>query len=156
MNKISIIGLGNDILGDDAIGLIAARELKKYYDNKIDIFESPNGGLELLDYLEGYEKSLILDSLFTGQYLPGTIMIYSSSDFESSSSSTPHYIGLPEVLKLADKLNIAIPKDIKVLLIEVENPYEITTDISEIIKEKQEAFIRKAKDIISDIYPSPI
>ena len=59
MNKISVIGLGNDILGDDAVGLLAVRELKKYYGDKIDIFESPNGGLELLDYMEGYYKTLI-------------------------------------------------------------------------------------------------
>jgi hydrogenase maturation protease len=151
MNKISVIGLGNDILGDDAIGLIAVRELKKRYDDNLDIFESPNGGLELLDYLEGYEKAIILDSLFTGQYSPGTIVTYTSSDFDLSTISTPHYIGLPEVLKLAEKLGISVPKEIKILLIEVENPYEVTKEISEIIKEKINEFVKQAIKIIEDL-----
>lgn len=148
MQKISVIGLGNDILGDDAIGLIAVRELKEVFGSAIDVYESPNGGLELLDYLEGYDKALILDSLFTGEYPVGSIVEYSSSDFEISSASTPHYIGLPEVVKLAEKLNISIPKDIRILLIEVENPYEVTTIITKIVKAKAKHLINRAAEIV--------
>lgn len=152
MNKIVIIGLGNDILGDDAIGLIAARELKNQFGNKIDVFESPNAGLELLDYLQGYEKALILDSLYTGQYPAGTIVTYSASDFESSSSATPHYIGLPEVIKLAEKLEIPIPIKIDILLMEVENPYEVTTEMSRKVRGRIEEFVTKSKDIITGFW----
>jgi len=145
MNKISIIGLGNDILGDDAIGLIAARELKKTYADKADVFESPNGGLELLDYLEGYEKALILDSLYTGEYPAGTIIQISSLDLSLSQQSTPHYIGLPEVLKLAEKIGISVPHEIILLLIEVENPYEVTHEMSELVKDKMNEYIKCAE-----------
>ena len=150
MKKIAIIGLGNDILGDDAIGLIAARELKKIYKDSIEVFESPNGGLELLDYLEGYDFALILDSLYTGQYPVGSIVTYSASDFESSTASTPHYIGLPEVVKLANKLGISIPADIKILLIEVENPYEVTTQISADVSNRRAILVRQAEEIIDN------
>jgi hydrogenase maturation protease len=152
MKKTVIIGLGNDILGDDAAGLIAVRELKNHYGEKVDLFESPNGGLELLDFLEGYEEAIILDSLYTGQYRAGTIIEYSSSDFESSTAQTPHYIGLPEVLKLAQKLGISAPKEIKILLIEIENPYEVTTEMSEIIKKRMSEFVRRAKKLVESFH----
>jgi len=148
MKKSVIIGLGNDVLGDDAIGLITARRLKIFLNNNIDIFESPNGGLELLDYLEGYENALILDSLYTNKYPAGYITTYSINDFIPFQSSTPHYIGLPEVVSIAKELNISIPKNIIVLLIEVMNPFELSTKLSSIIENKKEEYYLKSLEII--------
>jgi hydrogenase maturation protease len=149
MKKNVIIGLGNDILGDDAIGLITARRLKNFFNDTIDVFESPNGGLELLDYLEGYENALILDSLYTNKYPSGYITVYSVNDFIPFQSSTPHYIGLPEVVNIAKELNISIPKNIIVLLMEVENPYELSTNLSNSVENNQERYYLKSLEIIN-------
>lgn len=147
MNKNVVIGLGNDILGDDAIGLITARKIKKLFSD-IDVFESPNGGLELLDYMEGYDNALILDSMFSGKYPVGYISTYSINDFEAFQTSTPHYIGLPEVVRLAKELNIILPKQIVVLLIEVTNPFELSTKLSDVITNKVEDFLLRSVEII--------
>ena len=149
MKKNVIIGLGNDVLGDDAIGLITARRLKNFFNDTIDVFESPNGGLELLDYLEGYENALILDSLYTNKYPSGYITVYSVNDFISFQSSTPHYIGLPEVVNIAKELNISIPKNIIVLLMEVENPYELSTNLSNSVENNKERYYLKSLEIIN-------
>lgn len=149
MKKNVIIGLGNDILGDDAIGLITARRLKNFFNDTIDVFESPNGGLELLDYLEGYENALILDSLYTNKYPSGYITVYSVNDFISFQSSTPHYIGLPEVVNIAKELNISIPKNIVVLLMEVENPYELSINLSNSVENNKERYYLKSLEIIN-------
>ena len=149
MKKNVIIGLGNDLLGDDAIGLITARRLKNFFNDTLDVFESPNGGLELLDYLEGYENALILDSLYTNKYPSGYITVYSVNDFISFQSSTPHYIGLPEVVNIAKELNISIPKNIVVLLMEVENPYELSTNLSNSVENNKEKYYLKSLEIIN-------
>jgi len=149
MKKNVIIGLGNDLLGDDAIGLITARRLKNFFNDTIDVFESPNGGLELLDYLEGYENALILDSLYTNKYPSGYITVYSVNDFISFQSSTPHYIGLPEVVNIAKELNISIPKNIVVLLMEVENPYELSINLSNSVENNKERYYLKSLEIIN-------
>ena len=42
-----VLGLGNDILGDDAVGLLAARRLRVVLPTSIDILEAAGGGLTL-------------------------------------------------------------------------------------------------------------
>jgi Ni,Fe-hydrogenase maturation factor len=42
-----VLGLGNDILGDDAVGLLAARRLRRHLPASIPILESASGGLTL-------------------------------------------------------------------------------------------------------------
>src|SRR3990172_3705635 len=73
-NRILILALGNDIMGDDAAGLIAARELKKVFGSAVDIFEVSSAGFSLIDILEGYRKVLILDSIPSGNKSEGSII----------------------------------------------------------------------------------
>ena len=64
--RILVLGLGNDILGDEAVGLLAARRLRALLPESVDVVESGGGGLDLLDVLEGYDRAILLDSILTG------------------------------------------------------------------------------------------
>ena len=59
--RILVLGLGNDILGDDAVGLLAARRLRAFLPASVDVLEAAGGGIGLLDVLEGYDCALLLD-----------------------------------------------------------------------------------------------
>jgi hydrogenase maturation protease len=74
-SKTLVLGLGNDILSDDAVGLILARQLatKLAGIDGIEVRETMEMGLALLDFLVGYDAVLILDAIQTGQAAPGTL-----------------------------------------------------------------------------------
>ena len=148
-HSILVLGLGNDILGDDGVGLLAARELKKQIENlPIDVLETALASFELLDMLQGYEKVLILDAVVTKKHQPGTVLELSAEQFKHATAVSPHYGGLPEVLKLAEKLQIKFPTDIRILAVEIEPPYQLREGLSSVIQSSISDLIRRAKEIL--------
>ena len=73
--RVLILGLGNDILSDDAVGLLVARRLKHELSRfpGIAVLESSEMGLALLDFITGYSAVLIIDSIQTGQAAAGSV-----------------------------------------------------------------------------------
>jgi hydrogenase maturation protease len=148
-NKILILGLGNDILGDDAVGLYAARELQKEIQDNIDVVEAVISGFEIMDVLEGYKKVLLLDAVVTNQHPPGTILELSKEQFKNVVAISPHYMGLPEVFLLAKEMKIDFPKEIRILAMEIKPPYEVREGLSSDIMNALPDLISKGKDILS-------
>ena len=66
--KTLIVGVGSPILGDDGIGIAAARQCKNlYHRNKdVDVVEIGTGGLSLLDIVQGYDRLILLDAIISG------------------------------------------------------------------------------------------
>lgn len=129
-HRILLLSLGNDILGDDGIGLAAARILRERCDGGVDFVETAGSGLDLLDIVEGYDRALILDAISTGLYPTGTILELSLEDFQKMVGPSPHYAGLPETVKLAEQLGIPFPREVTLLAMEVENSYQFREGLS--------------------------
>jgi hydrogenase maturation protease len=125
-NKTIILGLGNEYISDDGIGIHAIRELKKHISSdKYTIEELSVGGMELLDYISGYEKAIIVDAFFTGSNQFGTIYRYKqTTDEEAMKIRSSHQIDLPQIIGLAKVLGIAIPNEIIIYGVEAK---DITT-----------------------------
>lgn len=120
-----VLGLGNDLLGDDGAGLRAAREVAALGLDGLDVIESGEAGLALLELLAGYESAVIVDSIQTGAP-PGTIHVLGRSDFARVIAPSAHYAGLPEVFDLGEKLGIDLPAKIAVVAVEVEDPFSFS------------------------------
>ena len=146
--KSLLLALGNDLLGDDGVGLAAARELKKELLKDIDVIETSESGLVLMELMAGYDHVLLLDAILTGSHCPGTILEFKPEDFQRTVAPSPHYAGLPEVLELAAQLQIPFPKDIQILAIEVENPFEFKLNMSSFVMDSFPDFINKARSIL--------
>ncbi|MDI6779380.1 MAG: hydrogenase maturation protease [Bacteroidota bacterium] len=125
-NNIIILGLGNEYISDDGIGILTARELKqREFFKNVRIEELAFGGLALLDYFIGYHKAIIIDAFVTGNYPAGTIYRYRqlcNSEIEKIKSS--HQVDLQQVIGLAKALKLNIPSEVIVYGIEAS---DITT-----------------------------
>lgn len=117
--KTLIVGIGSPILGDDGVGLHAARRVQALppCDN-VTVLELGTGGLALLDYLDGHDRLIILDAIVTGA-TPGTIFELGGED----AAATVHFGGaheadLPAVLSLARKLAKRMPEEVIVIAVE--------------------------------------
>ena len=145
-----ILALGNDVLGDDAVGIHAARELRKEYAAAVDIIEAAVGGYALLDYIEGYERVLLLDAVATGRVKPGTVMELAREDFGPADSTSPHHVGLPEVFALADRLSIPLPHDFRIIVIEIRQPEVLSQSLSPEIQKALPALIDRAALMLNE------
>jgi hydrogenase maturation protease len=139
-HKILLLALGNDIMGDDGAALEAADELYKLYAGKIDIFKVSSAGFMLLDLLEGYDKVIILDTILSSGE-PGGFRELTLEELSGRLSESPHYAGLPEVINLAKKLEIKFPEEIKIFVIEIEDPFTIRKGLSYRIRYNMHLFV---------------
>ena len=80
--RILVLALGNDLLGDDGVGLAAARKLKEHFGESVDIVETSEAGLALMEWLSGYEHALVLAAVVTGLQQTGTIVEFLPEDFQ--------------------------------------------------------------------------
>jgi hydrogenase maturation protease len=143
-----LLALGNDILGDDGVGLAAARLLKEEFQEAVDIVETFGAGLALIKLLEGYDQALLLDTIFTGVAPPGTILEFCREDFQKAEAPSAHYVGLPEVLRQAESLGIEFPQDLRILALEVENPFEFHAGLGPSTRGALPDYLDRARQVL--------
>jgi hydrogenase maturation protease len=117
-----VVGLGNDLLGDDAVGTIAARELQRELAGCAEVVETSLHGLALIDIFAGCERLIVIDAITTGRFSPGSIIELNPEDLESVPGPSPHFTGLPELIKIARELELDFPEEIRVIAVEVAPP----------------------------------
>jgi len=144
-----LLALGNDLLCDDGVALAAAREIRKDFPTEsVDIIETSEAGLVLMERMSGFKKALLIDSIQTGKNEPGTIMEFGPADFKKVIGPSPHYAGIPEVLAMAERLKIPFPEEIRILGMEVENPYEFIEEFTPKVKAALPELIKRTKEIL--------
>ena len=91
--RVRVLGLGNEILADDALGILAARELARLFPPAdVEVVESSQSGLHLLDYVTGVDRLVVIDTVQTGRTAPGEILVVREQDVRSTpgtAASTP-------------------------------------------------------------------
>ena len=149
---ILLLALGNDIIGDDGVALAAARELRETFgdDRSVDVVESAESGLALIDILSPYDRALLLDSIEAGDLPAGTVREFGREDFHKVLGPSPHYAGLPEVIALADKLGIDFPSELRVLAIKIDPQEEFRQGLSDDIRRALPDYINQAERILCD------
>ncbi|MGD0337361.1 MAG: hydrogenase maturation protease [Bacteroidota bacterium] len=148
--SILVLALGNEIMGDDAVGIAAGRPLLERFGEDISIIAAPVAGFALIDFLEGYTHVLILDSAVSGRYPVGSVIEFSKEEFHKIHSGSPHFIGIPEALTIAEKLNVTFPRVIRVLAMEIGGSQELREGLSAVIQRSLPNFVNKAAEVINE------
>ena len=122
--KILVLGLGNDLLSDDALGIRVVRELKRRLSGRDDLEfrEASVAGLALLDWVCGYQNLIVVDAIKTQGGKPGDIYRLSEDSLPGNTSQfCAHGLGLRTVLELGRKCGACIPEKVVIYAVEVEN-----------------------------------
>jgi hydrogenase maturation protease len=113
-----VIGLGNEYISDDGAGILAVRQLRAKLNStpEVDIQELSVGGLQLLDYLIGRKRCILVDAVLNDGATAGTI--YRFEQGAASGKPAPlvssHQVNLPELLGLASILKADVPPTVTV------------------------------------------
>ena len=119
--KTIVLGLGNPILSDDAVGLRVVKELEGRVDQQeVTLIETSVAGLGMLDFLTGYDRAIIIDSIQTVGGQAGQIyrLDPEALDFTRHAAS-PHDVNLATALELGKRLELSLPQQIIIFAIEV-------------------------------------
>ena len=105
--KTLILGVGNELLQDEGLGIHAVRLLQTYdLPPEVDVIEGGTAGPQLLSYLDDVKRLIILDCI-DAQAAPGSIFRFKPEDlgsFPRDYMASIHDVGLLEVLQVADFL----------------------------------------------------
>ena len=111
MGPLRIIGIGNPLRGDDAVGLVAARRIRERLDHRTQVFEADRPGVEILELMQGARAVILIDAARSGR-TPGTIHRFDASVGPISPmvlAHSSHALGAGDALELARALGILPP-----------------------------------------------
>lgn len=146
---IRVLCLGNELLADDAFGLVVAEELRGRFP-QMDVVFTSDSGFHLLDYLTDIDLLVVVDSIQTGNVPPGTLYVLRSSDMKSVYGPSPHYVGLLETLQLAKELLLNVPKDVFILAVEAADCLTLGGAMHDAVK----STVRLVADLVAEIAPN--
>lgn len=143
-----VLCLGNDLLADDGIGLLAAERLEHDLPESVKVVATAQSGLALLDHLIGYDRAIIIDAIHTGRHPAGKICRLSSDDLKFAYAPSPHYAGLPEMFAIAEKLAITFPSRIDVLAVEVADTGTIGGAVSGQVMASLDSLVEEVETLL--------
>jgi len=152
-NKILIHGIGNEILTDDGIGPKLVNRLKSDLSLKnIDFETAFIGGLELLEYIQGYNTVIFIDAIRTKEGIPGTVYELSPENFNTTVHlSSIHDVAFLTSIALGKKLGLNMPQFIQIIAVEIVEDKVFDEMFSAQIQEKYEKIYKEVKEIIERI-----
>lgn len=151
-NKPLILFIGNSLFKDDKIGLIIGEKLKPILENEgFDVEVLERTGLTLIDYIQDRECVIIIDSINTSKHPVGEIVEVDANCLQASSIWSPHYMGLPETLKLMQALGFTIPRKLYIIGIEVTDVYTVSEEVSEELARKVEEISAKIHEKVKSL-----
>lgn len=115
---IRLLCLGNDILSDDAFGLVVAQQVRQLLSDEVEVVCSSAGGFHLMDDMLGASHLLVIDTVLTGGANPGTVYVLREEDVQTFPGGSPHYVGLFETLALGRKLSLSAPQEVVIVAVE--------------------------------------
>jgi hydrogenase maturation protease len=148
--KTLVLGLGNELYGDDGVGIAVVQKLKgesklreefsRYMEN-VDVEECSLTGFKLLDVVIGYDRLIIIDTIKKENPITGKVYLLRHSDLRYIPGPSPHYVSIPQAIDIGRKLGLKVPSKIDIIAVEAKNLYnmgegltpEMTVAIPEIL-----------------------
>ena len=148
--KTLVLGLGNPILSDDAVGIRVAQEVgKQINDPQVTVAEISEAGLRLLDSVVGHDEVIIIDAVQTEKGQAGQIYRMEPEDFSLTKHfSSPHQINLTTALELGKMLDLAMPQKITIFAVEAK---DITTFSEKCTPEVEQAIPELVRMVLQEL-----
>lgn len=99
--RILVLGIGNLLLGDEAVGVRIVEALEQRYllPPHVEVLDGGTSGMDLLDVMAKRDHLIVADAIITGA-VPGTVAVLHDDEIPAmfSQKVSPHQLGLADVL----------------------------------------------------------
>jgi hydrogenase maturation protease len=114
---VRLLGLGNEILADDAFGIRVAKEVERRFPGQLEVVCSSASSFHLMDDVLGASRLVVVDTILTGGARPGAVSILTADQMRPVGGS-PHFLGLFEVLAVGKLLGLPVPRETLAIAVE--------------------------------------
>ena len=157
MSKIAIMGFGNTVRSDGAIGCYVIDELTAFFmtSRSVTLFDMGSSSSEIMYRLKGHDYVILVDGTTDSGQAPGTIIRLPDSETQSlpreDSSMYLHSLNWNQALTYGQKvLQEDFPKRIDVYLIAINNT-QIEGELSEEVKKAGDEVVKQIRRSIAEV-----
>lgn len=149
-----LVGMGNPILCDDAVGIRLARDFQRqlrHHPNLDVIDECSVGGLNLLDLFAGYQRVIILDSFQTTGGIPGEWYFFTAEALRETFHLTNiHDANFSTALELGRRMGMELPdpENILIFAVEIQDTRTFSEQMSDAL---EQGYPRYSSEILEEI-----
>lgn len=152
-----VLGMGNPILTDDSVGVRLAQDVQTVLSDCPGLEVVPEcsvGGLNLLDYLEGFDQAVVLDAIHTRGGKPGDCYYFTAVDLRDTANlSNVHDANFATALTLGRNLGMRLPRDqdIHVFAVEVEDDLTFGTELTPTLQRAYPVCLKMVLDGLEEL-----
>ncbi|WP_310608567.1 HyaD/HybD family hydrogenase maturation endopeptidase [Buttiauxella brennerae] len=99
--SILVLGIGNLLLGDEAIGVRIVEALEQRYllPPHVEVLDGGTSGMDLMDLMANRDHLIVADAVLTGDE-PGSVVVLRDDEIPAmfTRKVSPHQLGLADVL----------------------------------------------------------
>jgi len=154
--KTAIMGFGNPVRSDDALGIYVIDQLRaKLEDNEnISIFDMGTAAFEVLFGLRGHDRIILVDAVLNSDEPVGTLFKVPAEEVMRAPQDDPmvflHGMKWDQALSYTKKiLGDDYPKDIQVYLVAIENT-RLEVELSELVKDAGDKVVQHVLEDLND------
>lgn len=122
--KTLLLGLGNNLRGDDAIGLEVVEYIRSLnqVSNQVNIEATLASGIHLLSYFPNYERVCIVDSVQVEDHQVGRLWKTSPEKLRGDGfcMRVTHGIGIHSLVEIIRKIGYENPREVLLFLIGIQ------------------------------------
>jgi len=158
--KVLVLGLGNDLYGDDGVGLETVKRLREAWaagsppwsaGHVVTFVECPLSGAALLDVVPGHDALVVIDTIIRENPDTGRIHLLDGADIRDVPGPSPHYISIPQTLALGRALGLDMPRTVKILGIEARSLYRLGEGLSDEMGARMPAVLEAAGSVLQGL-----
>ena len=163
--KILVLGLGNDLYGDDGVGLHAVRRLEESWPGPasprsglppdVEFRECLLSGAALLDEVSGCDALVIVDTVIPEHAVLGRTHILDEADIRDVPGPSPHYISVPQTLALGRAAGLMMPRTVKIVAVEAEGPLQLGEGLSEGMSARLPGIVEAVRQAVDELAAGP-
>lgn len=156
--KLAVMGFGNPVRSDDAIGIHVIQKLKEEYAQNrfVSIFDMGTAAFEVLFGLKGHQKIILVDAVVNSNEPVGSIFKVPAEEVLKAPENNPmvflHSMKWNQALSYAKKILLEdYPDDIQVYLIAIENT-RLEIQLSDEVSKSGEKVIKMIREEINQLH----
>jgi hydrogenase maturation protease len=156
-----LLGLGNPVLRDDAVGIRLARRLKprlKDIGGMRVVADCSLGGLNLLEVAAGFERLIVVDSIRARDAEAGEWFYFTAESLrETRHLSSIHDVNFATALELGRRLGLilAADRDIHVFAVAVRDNNTFSASMSPALEARLPGLVEELAPRIREILKNP-
>ena len=151
--RVKVIGIGNPLASDDAIGIhVAHRLLKMSLPDNVEVIAAESAGPSILELITGVDKAVLVDAAVGGSK-PGRVHRLTLDDIQAGKRKirSLHEIDLIDLLRIGRLTRPeSFPKKLVILGIEVADARRYRQGLSNAVRN---AIPQIVKTVLREVMP---